>query len=59
VPKYACGHPKGFSMGFGHNDPLAKCRACNERDDRRKAIGCALVLLGIVAVATAFALLTR
>lgn len=53
VPKFACGHPKGFSMGFGYSDPLAACRACRKRADRRKALVFLSALILIVATATA------
>ncbi len=54
MPKYACGHVKGFSMGFGYSDPLAKCRACNER---RQLLGCLAYALLPVVIALAAVLL--
>jgi hypothetical protein len=35
VPRYACGHVRGFGTGFGYRDPLARCRACRDKDSVR------------------------
>jgi hypothetical protein len=56
VPKYVCGHVKGFSMGFGYSDPLAKCRSCRDRAVLWKMAGCLAVVLVAVLFSIALVL---
>ncbi len=52
VPRYACGHVRGFGMGFGYHDPSRRCRACYERDFLRAAfIGAGAVVVAVALLA--------
>lgn len=56
IPRYSCGHVKGFTMGFGYSDPRAKCEACRARELRN---GCLVRVAFLVALFGALCWLGR